>query len=198
MNFRLYILLICLLLASQLSAQITKKQVTKNIESWYKSHPEKYSISLTDSTTKAVITSYYPDRKYPKNNLIRLSHKGMKITLAFKKPLYLISTNKDSLQKYFNYIAIDDIYNDIPAEGWSIYPETPSSSLRGKGVQFTAGGNAISLVINWSTYIVLGYKDTEECNNARQVADSSIKESCIVFVRKRLPLEILVNQISID
>jgi len=181
-----------------LFAQQSKKIVIKNISTWYDNHPNNYSFSINRNAASATGTRYHPERKDEKNTLIRISYEGMKITLAFTKSLDLISTHKDSLQKYFSYVSIDNLYININCNGWDIHPQTPSSSLRGKGVEFTSGGDSISLCINWSIYTVMGYKDTEYCDRVREVNDIGIDNSCYVAVDKRLPLEILINEVPID
>ena len=182
---------------SSVAPQQSKSQMIENINTWYENHPDKYSLSLNGSTASAKVTRYHPERQDEKNDLIEISYKGMEITLAFSRPLDEISTHKDSLQKYFSYVAIDDIYNNIVSDGWDTYPRTPSSSLS-KGVHFNAGGDSISLTINWSIYTVLGYKDSKKCNNERGIMDSGISESCYVSVDKNLPLEIIIDQLLID
>jgi subtilisin family serine protease len=172
--------------------------VIKNINTWYDNHPKNYSFSINKSDASATVTRYHPKWKDEKNTLIRISNKEMNVTIAFTKSLDVISTHKDSLQKYFRYVSIDNIYNEIPATGWNIHPQTPLSSLRGKGVEFTAGGDSISLMINWSIYTVMGYKDTEKCHKEMAMMDMEIKDSCYVAVDKNVALEIIINDVPID
>jgi hypothetical protein len=195
---KIKILTILLLSFSILNAQESKKTIVNNINSWYSKNPSKYSIEIKGDQASAQITRYHPERKEELDDLIRINYKGMRITLAFTKPLNVLTTNKDSLQKYFSYLSIDRIYNHIPSKGWDIYPKTPSNSLRGKGVTFTIGGDSISLNINWTTYTVFGYKDSEKCNNERAIMDGSVSESCYVSVEKKLPLEIQIIEVPID
>jgi hypothetical protein len=104
----------------------------------------------------------------------------MKITLAFSMPIDEITTHKDSLQKYYSYVGIDNIYIDFKCKGWAVHPETPSSSMRNKSVTFTKGGDSISLSIKLSIYTVMGNNNSKKCNKERGVMDSGISESCYV------------------
>ena len=195
---KLNLLFLILISTTTTFAQQSKKQVKTNIENWYTNHPNKYVIDINKNVASAEITRYHPYRKDEKNDLIRIIYQGMKITLAFTKPINEITTHKDSLQKYYSYVGIDNIYIDIDSKGWDVHPETPSSSMRNKGVIFTKGGDSISLSIKWSIFTVMGYKDSKKCNNERSIMDVGISESCYVSVRKRLPLEISINKVHID
>lgn len=189
---------ITLCFISPVFAQESKSTATKKINAWYNDHPDNYSISINNNNASAKVTRYHPKRKDEKNTLIQITYEGMKITLGFTKPLDVISTHLDSLQKYLSDVSVEYIYSDIECNGWNIHPETPSSSLRGKGVRFTAGGDSLSLSINWSTYTVMGYRDSEKCNEERGMMDIGISDSCYVTVDKILPLEILINQVPIN
>ncbi|MGK0389179.1 MAG: hypothetical protein ACI94Y_001919 [Maribacter sp.] len=195
------IFILCLAFSFSACALLTqqpKSQIINNINTWYDSHPEKYSLIIKGKTASAKVSRYHPDRTDEKNDLIKISYKGMKVILKFTKPLDEISTDKDSLQKYISYLSLTNIYNEIPSKGWDVYPETPQSSLRGKGVEFTSGGDSISLNINWSIYTVMGYKNTKICTKERSISDSSISEKCYVAVNKRIPLEILITGLVIE
>ena len=132
-----------------------------------------------------------------KNDLIEVHYKGMKVTLKFDAPIEKITTRKDSLQKHFSYLSITNLYNEIPATSWHVYPKTPSSSLRGKGIEFTKGGESISIEIQWSIFAVTGYRDTKKCNQERAIADGSVSENCYVNVRKKLPLKLSFTNLSL-
>ena len=186
-----YIILI-LFSVNPLVAQMNKNQVVKNINTWYENNPNVYELSIDKDDAVVNVTRYHPKIEHEKNNLIRISYKGMKITLAFSKPLNVITTDKDSLQKYCSYLVIDHIYHDINSKGWTLYPRTPSSSLRGKGINFIKGGDSLSFTINWSINTVLGYKDSKACNEERAMMDSSVSEPCYVGVNKKLKLKINV------
>ncbi len=186
-----------LIFINPLLAQDTKQEVFEKINEWYLKHPKKYSLYINQNNATAKITRYHPKRIEEKNNLIDISFKGMEITLAFTKPLNIIGTHKDSLQKYFNYVSLTRIYNTINSEQWDIYPQTPTSSLRAKGVQFHSSRDAISASINWSIYTVSGYKNSKDCIEDRNIMDKEIKESCYVAVPKKLELEILLQNIPL-
>lgn len=189
------ILTIWIVLASFMAfAQLSKKQVTENINQWYDGNTEQYFVKIEGKEASAIITRYHPERPEEKNDLIEVFYKGMKVQLKFDQGLEKISTHKDSLQQHFQYLALTDIYNDIPAKGWDIYPQTPTSSLRGKGVIFNSGGDSISLTINWSLYIVMGYKDAKKCRDELSTSDGSVSEECYVSVRKNIPLSVLVSK----
>lgn len=198
MNLKLIISVVIFSATVTLFAQEQKEKVIDAINSWYEQHPNTYSIFINGNDGFAKETRYHPERIDEKNNLIEISYKGMKITLAFDKPFDSISTYKDSLNTHFKYVAISKIYNDISSIGWDIHPLTPSSSMRGKGVLFTGGGDALSLVINWSTYTIMGYKNIKKCNEEMNMMDMGISESCFVAVNKVLPLEIRINNMLIS
>jgi hypothetical protein len=172
---------------------LSKEKLTQNINHWYTSIGGKYTLEIKGSKANAKITRYHPERPEEKDDLIEITYKGMRMQLAFMKSIAEITTHKDSLQKYFNYISIDNIYNEIPTEGWEVYPRTPQSSLDREGVQFTGTGDALGLQVNWSTYTVMGYKKSKECQEELSMADNSISEGCYVSVRKTVPLEIVVS-----
>ena len=190
--------LLIIITTCTLFAQQPKKKVIESINTWYKNNPEKYTLSIKGEEATAVITRYYPKREGEKNDIIKVLYKGMKISLKFDKPFDQITTHKDSLQKYFSYVSLLNIYNDIPVKGWNVYPQTPSSSLRRKGVKFTSGGDVLGLIINWSTYTVMGYKDSAKCNDEQNIADASMSEGCYVSVRKRMKLEVVVSGVAIE
>lgn len=179
-------------------AQQSKKQVTKNIEAWYDQYPEKYSLSIHGKEASATVTRYHPERADEKNDLIEISFEGMGLTLKFDQPLDQITAHKDSLQKHFSYVSLSNIYSEIPSKGWNIHPEAPQSAMRGKGVKFTSSGDSLSLSINWSIYTVMGYKDSDKCDEERSVADGTVGKACYVAVNKRIRLEILIVGVPID
>jgi len=198
MIFKTIPLLFILYSSTSVLAQSSKKQITKSINAWYENHPSKYIISLNKNDAIAKITSYYPNRKNQKNDLIQMQYKGMKITLAFTKSLDSITTHKDSLQTYFSYVSLSNIYSTISSKKWNIHPQTPSSSLRNKGVTFNSGGNSLSYTINWSTYTIMGHRNSKSCNKERQMMDVGISESCYVSIRKKLPLVISVIEVPLN
>lgn len=183
-----------LLFASTLFAQLSKKQVTEHINQWYDHNAEKYFLTIGGEEASAIITRYHPEQPEEKNDLIEIFYLGMEVQLGFDKDLEKISTHKDSLQKYFKYVALTNIYNEIPSSGWDIYPQTPTSSLRGEGLIFNSGGDSISLTINWSSYTVMGYRNTQKCDDELSMADNSISEECYVSVRKNMPLEVRISK----
>ncbi|MFT5859957.1 MAG: hypothetical protein ACI865_002064 [Flavobacteriaceae bacterium] len=188
-----------LLIISSLSscAQLSKKQVTENIDNWYLEHSDYYAVELTGKDAVATITRYHPERPEEKNDLIAIDYRGMHIEMKFAKPIAEISTHKDSLQRYLTYVSLHNIYTEIADKGWPVYPRSPQSSLDATGVKFTKGGESISLTINWSTYTVMGYKDSKKCNNELGIADGSVSEECYVAIDKRLPLEVTVTDVIV-
>ncbi|MCP4180141.1 MAG: hypothetical protein GY756_20445 [bacterium] len=194
---KLLIILMLSLSVCTLNKQLTKKQVIENINNWYLENPEQYSIEIKGKGSTANITRYHTERPEEKDDLIEITYKGMIIQLIFTKPLDEISTNIDSLQKYFNYISLNNIYNKIPSAGWDIYPRTPLSSLSGKGVNFTSGGESLSLTIDWSIYSVMGYKDSEKCKDELSTLDGSVSEECQVFVDKKIPLKLVITEVPL-
>jgi len=198
MKLKIVILFLTLYSITPALAQYSKKQITKSINSWYESHPDEYNIYIRKNESNAKVTNYYPDKKDQKNNLIQMQYKGMKITLAFTKSLDSITTHKDSLQAYFSYVSLSNIYSTIRSKNWNIHPQTPSSSLRNKGVTFNNGGNALNFTINWSIYTIMGYRNSKGCNSERQIMDVGISEHCYVSVRKKLPLVISVIDVPLN
>jgi len=178
-------------------AQLSKIQVAENIDNWYIDNPNQYSVEISGDAAQANITRYHPERADEKNDLIEINYKGMQIEMKFSKPLAEISTHKDSLQKYFSYVSFHNIYNEIEDDGWDVYPQTSQSSMNGEGVVFSQGGDPISLRINWSTYTVMGYKDSKKCHNELGIADGSVSDECYVSVRDELPLEVDVTDVKL-
>lgn len=176
------------------SAQLAKGKLNDNINAWYEAHPEKYALTIAEGESQAYITRYHPERPEEKNDIIEVEYEGMRIQLKFTKPFEEITTHQDSLQKYLMYVSLTRIYNEIPADGWEIYPRTPSSSLSGKGVTFTAGGESVGLEIKWKTYTVMGYKQTKKCNQELGIEDGSVSDGCYITVKKYLPLEITIKE----
>ncbi|MDW7693083.1 hypothetical protein R9C00_09855 [Flammeovirgaceae bacterium SG7u.111] len=190
--------LLLLLSSCSANAQLPKEQVIENINRWYSENPEKYSLKVKGDKASAFITRYHPERPEEKDDIIEISYEGMVIQLVFYKPLEEMTTHRDSLEKYCSFLALDDIYNEIPSKGWNIYPRTPISSIGSEAVEFISGGNSISLKINWSSYTVMGYKDSDKCNEELSIADSSISDDCYVSVRKKLPLEVVITNVPFD
>jgi hypothetical protein len=188
--------LLLLFFAYTVNAQLSKSEITKNIKTWQAENAEKYHLKLEGKQASATITRYHPERPQEKNDLIEVFYKGMKVQLKFAKPLEEISTHKDSLQKYFSYVSFSKIYNNISSDGWNIYPETPSSSLRAKGVKFISEGETLSFSIHWAVYAITGYKNSKKCNEELAIQDSSAPEECFVHVTKNIPLEVLITGIS--
>lgn len=178
--------------------ELTKKEVIQNIEAWYLEQGETYTLKLNAGNTKVAITRYHPDRPEEEDNMLKITHKGMTIDLLFNKPVKEILMHKDSLQKYVNYLSVDRIYNNIAAHGWEIYPETPQSSLRGTGIQFTGAGESLSFHVNWSTYTVMGYKESNNCKEEQERQDASVSEDCLVAVDKQLALEITALNLAFE
>lgn len=178
-------------------SELSKEALTQNINDWYASIGDEYRLELGSEVT-AKITRYHPERPEEKDDLIKITYKGMVIQLAFNKPLAEISTHKDSLEKYFSYISVDKIYNEISAEGWKAYPRTPQSSLRGEGVLFTGDEGVFGFQVNWSIYNVLCYSESKECKEALSMTDIPSSEACYVSIRKRIPLKIVVSGLSLD
>lgn len=195
MKFLLSVLL--LFFAYSLNAQLSKKEITKNIHAWQAKNAEKYVLNLKGEEVAAKITRYHPERPKAQNDLIEVFYKGMKVQLKFEKPLQEISTHKDSLQKYFSYVSLNKIYNNIVSDGWNVYLETPSNSLRGKGVTFESENGVVSLSIHWTIYAITGYKNSKKCTEELEMEDSSAPEYCFVLVKKKIPLEVFITEISI-
>ena len=196
MRFLLSLVLLFFVYTS--NAQLSKSKITKNIKNWQIENAEKYTLKLEGKQVSATITHYHPERPEEKNDLIEITYKGMKIQLKFAKPLKEITTHKDSLQKYVSYVALDKIYNNIPSSGWNVYPETPSSSLRGKGVVFTSENGTLSISIHWSIYAITGYKNSKKCNEEQEMQDIGLSEECYVHRAKKIPLEISITNISLQ
>tara|TARA_B100000795_G_C22758264_1_gene422449 strand:- start:61 stop:651 length:591 start_codon:yes stop_codon:yes gene_type:complete len=192
------VLIVFLILVTFTSkAQISKNQVIKNINQWYLENPNKYSVNMLGEEATATITRYHPERPEEKNDLIEVAYKGMKVQLKFNQELEEITTHKDSLQKYFQYVSLENINHDIASKGWNISPLTPISSLRGKGVIFNFVDDSISFTINWSTYTVMGYKDSKKCRNQLSFEDGMVSEDCYVSVQKNLPFELIVSKVKL-
>ncbi len=178
------------------NAQLSKNDITKSIHAWQTENAEKYVIKLDGTQVAAIITRYHPERPEEENDLIEVVYKGMKIQLKFAKPLKEITAHNDSLQKYFSYVSFSKIYNNIPSVGWNVHPQTPSSSLRGKGVTFTSENRTLSISIYWSIYAITGYKDSKKCNEAFAMEDSSAPEECFVHIAKNIPFEVLITGVK--
>ena len=179
------------------SAQLLKSEIEHNINEWLNEHNEGYELIL-NKEAEAKVTRYHPERENEKNDLIEVAYKGMKITIKFKKPFEEITLQKDSLQKYVDYLSIHNIFNDISAEGWDIYPSTALSALRGKGIEFTAGGKNIGFKITWEFFMVGGYKNSKKCHEELGIEDGSISDHCMVAVRKKLPLWIVAEKVKLE
>lgn len=54
------------------------------------------------------------------------------------------------------------------------------------------------MTINWSTYTVMGYKDSKKCNDELGVEDGSVSDDCYVSVQKNLPLEIIITKVLLE
>lgn len=178
--------------------ELSKEKIVQNIKTWYVEQGKKYSLNLSANNTRVNITRYHPERPEENDNMLEIIHKGMKIQLLFSKPVRELLIHQDSLQKYFNFLSIDKIYNTIPSNGWEIYPETPQSSLRGTGIQFTDAGKSLSFHLNWSTYTVMGYKESNHCQEERLQQDASISEECMVYVDQKLALEIIARALVFE
>lgn len=195
---KLTISVLIMLSACIITAQQSKQKVIKNIHTWYENNTEKYTLSIKENEANAIITKHHPERSNEKNDLIKISYEGMKIELKFSKPIEEITTHKDSLQKYFSYVSLTNIYTKIPSKGWKVHPRTPQSSLRGKSLKFVSGGDSISLNLNWSIYSVIGYKDNTKCDKERSIADGVVSESCYIAVDKAIPLELTIIGIALE
>ena len=176
--------------------QLAKAEVEANINSWYEKYPEGYTLKL-NKKAKATITRYHPKRPEEKDDIIEVEYKGMLIQIKFKIPILEITTHKDSLQKHFNYLSLTRIFSKIKDDGWDVYPTTAKSSLRGKGIEFTEGGSKLGFIINWETYTVSGYRDSEKCHEELNQEDDSVSDDCIVSVRKKIGLRIVAKGLKL-
>ncbi|MFT5892950.1 MAG: hypothetical protein ACI9Y7_003065 [Dokdonia sp.] len=176
---------------------LSKEAVTENINNWYASIGEEYRLELKGSEVRGEITSH---NGLPKEQcgLIKIKYRGMRMELSFMKPIAEITIHKDSLQKYFHYISINDVYNEISTRGWETYPHTSQSSLRGEGVDFTGDGDVLGFQVKWSIYAVLSYGESDECKELLSITDMPSNEACFVAVGKTLPLEITVSGVVLD
>lgn len=117
----------------------------------------------------------------------------MRITLRFKKPLEEITTHKDSLQKHFDYVSLSRICHNISTPGWDTSLETSLNALRGTGVTFHAGGDVLSLSLDWTISHSMSYKNTSKCRREMAIEDGSVSEGCYAQVAQRIPLHIEVK-----
>lgn len=165
---------------------IPKSLVEQRVKEWYAAHPEQYTIQFKDMNTTAEVAGYYENTA----DLIRINWKGMSMEFAFRKDIKLISTHADSLQKYFNFASVDDIYIDINTPGWGMHPRTSVSSYS-EGVKFIDKGNGhFAVQINWDAYCVMGYKEDEYCTKALDIMDSSMPDECYFSMRQKIDLNI--------
>ena len=186
-----YSLIVYFILSLSLAAcQTSRKDALNRINTWYKQHADGYNLQLSG---KAEITRYHPDQAEEKNDLMRISWKGMDITIAFKKPLSDFTWTSQSLQDNLSYYVIDDIYNDINLSGWKVYPETLSSSATHGLVFHKIENKTLRFSIDWEIYTVFGYAQSTYCQGQLQIADSSVPEDCFIGVDKRLPLHLDVE-----
>lgn len=176
-------------------ADISKTEAEKRIEKWYTEHPDVYEIDVKGNDAVAEITRYHTERPEEHDDLIQVNWKGMTITMSFSKPLSEIEKTAEAFQEHFWYVAIDDIYADIDVPGWEVYPRTPVSSNDDKKcVQFTeVTADHIAFELNWETYTVFGYSDSNKCQEELEIMDAGVSEECYVGVEKRLPLKINVE-----
>ena len=176
-----------------ISCQLTqtpKSEAEKIINKWYETHAKDYHLKIPLGEATTQLTSYHNDKEVNDRTLVRMDWKGMQITMQFQKPLKSIHWNVKELQKNIAYVVIDDIYNDITLNGWKVYPRTPSSSSE-KALTITAASeNEFSFEINWETYTVSGYSDSDFCQEQLEIMDAGVPDKCYVGVRKRLPLRI--------
>lgn len=162
------------------------------ISKWHATHPDGYTLKIHDLKEKADIESYY-SKELATANMIRVRYKGMLATLMFHKNIAKISTHADSLYKYFDYIAITDIYTGIELDKWKITASTPSNAYRKKDkISFQNNGlDHFSMVFDWEIYIVTAEKQTKECLKEREryacgPLSEKYMESCHVSERKTL------------
>lgn len=172
-----------------LGASFSKEEMITNIENWYHEHKNGYHLDLKNKA-KSTLTNYHPERPDELKNLIITTYKGMKITFAFNDHLQDSINNVNYLNNALRYYSIDNIYHEIPSSGWKISPNTPQSSNR-KGCKFSEENGKVTFDINWETFTVMGYRQTEACQKELGIADGSISENCMVYVRKKLPLKII-------
>lgn len=173
-----------LLLPIYLSAQSFSlhPEINKKLDDWYNKHKTAYKLLIHEDQTKAQVAGYYENTA----NLIRVEWKGMLLEFAFKKDIAKISTNADSLQKYWKYASANNIYMDIDAPKWDIYPSTSKSSYS-KGVRFRDEGNdQFSVEIQWDVFAVLGYKKSKYCEEKMARVDAPTPPECMVSRRKKM------------
>lgn len=139
-------------------------KVANALDKWYIDHADGYTLKIHDPKEEASIESYY-SKDLETANLIRVRYKGMLATLMFHKNIAKISTHADSLYKYFDYIAITDIYTGIEIDKWKIGAATPINTYRKKDkISFQNNGlDHFSFVFDWEVYAVFAEKQTKDC-----------------------------------
>ncbi|MCP4441406.1 MAG: PQQ-binding-like beta-propeller repeat protein [Aureispira sp.] len=154
--------------SAQNSLKLNSK-VSDAMDKWYKNHTNGYTLKIHDLKQEADIESYY-SKDLETADLIRVRYKGMLATLKFHKNIAKISTHADSLYKYFDYIAITDIYTGIEIDKWKISAENPINAYRKKDkITFKNNGlDRFSVVFDWEIYGVFGEKQTKECLDVRE------------------------------
>lgn len=168
---------------------LTKTQVEANILKWYTSNENGYQIEI-DNKGLTEITRYHTERPEEPNTLIRVTYKGMEITMAFDTLAAPIIDSPTLLQSHLKYYSIDNIYHDIVSDGWDISPKTPQSS-NSKGLTFSFNDQQkVQFNIDWKIFTVMGYSLEEHCQKELGIADGSISEPCLVSVRQNLPINV--------
>ncbi|MGB0523110.1 MAG: hypothetical protein ACPGJS_09125 [Flammeovirgaceae bacterium] len=176
-----------------LACQTPKEEAETRIKQWYNKQAQGYSLVVQGTEAIATITRYHPERPTEKNDLIRITWKGMSITLAFKKPIQEIEWTESALEQNLSYYVVDDIYHNIDLKGWEVHPQTPQSSTS-VGLEFTTVAEGkLAFSIDWETYAVFGYSQSAACQEQLEIADASLPEACYINVEQRIPLHIDVD-----
>lgn len=173
------------------ASSITKSSAEKRVAEWYEATGAQYKLDIKD--VPATITRFDPENPNAGRNEIRVTWKGMVITLSFSKPIDIANLTTESLAETFSYVSVDDVFAEIETPGWKLRPSTPSSSHE-EGVQFQeVTGEHLRFTVDWETYAVVGYSNKEACQEQLKIADNSLSKDCIVNVEKRLPLHLQVD-----
>ena len=179
-----------ILLSATACAQPTREEVITSIEKWYDRHPDGYELILNEGNTTMEVQSLYRRPEDPQDQLL-ISFQGMLITLQFDVDLHTIEWTPENFRKHFGFFTLDDIPVGIRTMGWDVHARVPVSSAGSEKIAFLrVSEDEVEFEINWETYTVGGYSTEKHCQDELEIADNSIPESCMAWVRRRHPLKI--------
>lgn len=167
---------------------LSKEKMQAEIENWYSKNANGYTVSATGATAQS--SRAHLDRADEKNDWYKIDWYGMTVSIAFTKPVADIALQKDSLQAYFSYIAVDNIQNRIASAGWATSPLLAVSSYS-EGLTFIdAPQGELNFHFTAEIFAVRANRNNEKCTEERNIADKSVDADCFVQVEKKIPFRL--------